>query len=770
MDKHKHLLEAILNASLDGILALSESTETPLANAAYSSLFTGWEKLRYNEPLDVVHNFYSKYVADVDTLLNLVTKVRRTRELHEGKIHLLDGRIMRLIGRVIKTQGDSEIEVWNYRDITEQCRQDEQLQLRLQLITAILNASSDAIFTVVEEMENPLANAKYSSIFPGWEKALRYGQPLKEVEDFFARYLVNWETHVGLIAKVRQTKQYHQTIIYHKDGRIFDISGKMVNVEFIRHGALEIYTLKDITEEVRNRQKMQAMQLTVDNLSEPVVWLDVRGKITYANQAACAALGYDEPAEMTGKTVWHFYGTQQYGDGVSDAWGTTLETLGKDTHIKFDHTTLAKRDGTRLPCTILIDYITEGREPFLAVCFHDLSEQIQRAEAERATAAKSEFLAHMSHEIRTPLNGIIGISDLLLGTQLEAKQRNYVELLHTSGSHLLSIINDILDFSKIETGKLEIEKISFDPVELVCSAVGMSSPRASEKGISLESEFTLKELPSLAGDPVRIRQVLVNLINNSVKFTNHGSVRVSVSEEPQETEDERCDHLLRFSVSDTGIGIPQNKIGRLFNSFSQVDTSTSRKFGGTGLGLAISKRLVELMGGKIGVDSTENVGSTFWFILPFAEHAVENVQQAGDFLNGAGKAQPASGGAEFPLLIAEDNSINQIVIGEILTQFGFEYEIVSDGRKAVEAFEKKRYSLILMDCQMPEMDGFEATKKIRELEGGFAAGRTPIIALTANATKGDQEKCLEAGMDAYCTKPINVEQLIASLNKWLGAH
>jgi CheY-like chemotaxis protein len=156
--------------------------------------------------------------------------------------------------------------------------------------------------------------------------------------------------------------------------------------------------------------------------------------------------------------------------------------------------------------------------------------------------------------------------------------------------------------------------------------------------------------------------------------------------------------------------------------------------------------------------------------LPFAEHAVENVQQAGDFLNGADKAQPASGGAEFPLLIAEDNSINQIVIGEILTQFGFEYEIVSDGKAAVEAFEKKRYSLILMDCQMPEMDGFEATKKIRELEDGFAAGRTPIIALTANATKGDQEKCLEAGMDAYCTKPINVEQLIVSLNKWLGAH
>jgi PAS domain S-box-containing protein len=458
---------------------------------------------------------------------------------------------------------------------------------------AVLDASGDAIFTIAEGMEKPLANAKYSGFFPGWEDVLRYGQPLEEVGDFFARYLADWETHVDVVGKVRRTKQYHSGILHHKDGRIIKISGKMVNAQFIRRGALEIYTLRDITEEIRSSQKMHAMQLTVDNLSAPVVWLDTGGNVTYVNRATCDALGYAEPAEALGKTFRNFYGIQNRGGEVFDTWDAMFAELKKTSHIKLDHTMLAKKDGSQLPCTILIDYIAKGDEPFLAVSFHDLSEQIQRIEAERATEAKSKFLAHMSHEIRTPLNGIIGISDLLLSTTLDSAQREYARLLHTSSNHLLSIISDILDFSKIETGKLEIEKIAFDMEELIHGVIGMLTPRAVGKGLSLESELAFGKLPTLSGDPVRIRQILVNLVDNAIKFTSRGSVRVSVSGERKGTRVNGRDYLFRFSVSDTGIGIPNDKISRIFNSFSQADASTSRKYGGTGLGLAISKHLVK---------------------------------------------------------------------------------------------------------------------------------------------------------------------------------
>ncbi|MDR2125002.1 MAG: response regulator [Desulfovibrio sp.] len=769
MNTHKQLLNAVLDASLDGIIALSASIEKPYATSVYSALFPGWETLRYNGPLDIVRDFYAQYITNADELIQIISEVRRTRELREVRIYRRDGSVLHVIGKVIRTRDGAETEVWTHRDITEQCRQDEQLQLRLQLITAVLDASNDAVFTIVEGLEEPLANAKYSSIFPGWEEALRYGQPMQEVAEFFSRYLVDWEVHVNLVAEVRQTGQYRQAVTHHKDGRIIHMSGKMVNAAFIRRGALEIYTLRDITEEVHSRQKMHAMQLTVDNLSEPVIWSDLRGKITYVNQAACTALGYDGPEEIIGNTIQHFYQTRRFGDGNADIWSAAFATLHQDSHIKFDHETLVRKDGTLLPCTILVDYIAQGDESFSAMCFHDLSEQIQRIEAERATEEKSKFLAHMSHEIRTPLNGIIGLSGLLLGTQLNDKQRGYAELLQTSGSHLLSIINDILDFSKIETGKLDIEKIRFDLKELVDSAVAMLTPRADEKGIRLENECALQDLPPLAGDPVRIRQILVNLMNNAVKFTGHGSVRIGVSEETQEPDAERGVRLLKFSVSDTGIGIPKDKTGRLFASFSQVDASTSRQFGGTGLGLAISKQLVVLMGGEIGVDSIENVGSTFWFTLPLPEYVAEDGLED-DVPHDRETAAHPLRNADYLLLVAEDNAVNQIVIGEILEKFGFAYEIVADGNAAVEAFTKKQYSLILMDCQMPEMDGFQATRKIRQLENGTAAGRyTPIIALTANATKADQKECMEAGMDAYCSKPINIEQLIASVNKWLRA-
>ncbi|MDR2800766.1 MAG: response regulator [Desulfovibrio sp.] len=820
MNKHKQLLDAILDSSLDGVLALSSSVEKPHATAAYASFFPGWEKLRYNEPLEAVRDFYSKYITDAGDFLELVAEVRRTRERREGRMHLRDGRVMMVVGKVIKTADGGETEVWTHRDITGQNHQDEELQLRLQLIMAVLDASGDAIFTIAEGMEKPLANAKYSALFPGWEDVLRYGQPLGEVGDFFARYLVDWQTHVDVVGRVRQTGKYHSDILHHKDGRIIEMSGKMVTARFIRRGALEIYTLRDITEAIRSSQRMHAMQLTVDNLSGPVVWLDTGGNVTYVNRAACSALGYDEPAEVLGKTFWNFCGTQNHGGGVSDPWEAMLAELERTSHIRLDQTTLAKKSGSQLPCTMLIDYIAQGDEPFLAVSFHDLSEQIQRIEAERATEAKSKFLAHMSHEIRTPLNGILGISDLLLSTALTPAQREYVRLLHTSGNHLLSIISGILDFSKIETGKLEIEKIAFDMEELIRSIVGMLTPHAVKKGISLESELAFGKLPPLSGDPVRIRQILVNLIDNALKFTNRGSVRISVSGKGTR-EQERC-YLFRFSVSDTGIGIPEDKIRYLFNSFSQVDASTSRKYGGTGLGLAISKRLVELMGGEIHVDSTENVGSTFWFILPFAEYVAED-ERRNETPDETKKTRPVSGGDDCPLpaagdnalrmnggigvesvhdrggafatpeaagrnaparekpsvrhrydkslrvLIVDDNEVNLTVCSGLFDAwYGLRCDTAISGADALRMVAEKDYNIVFMDHMMSEMDGVETTARIREMGGKYAA--LPIVAFTANALSGARELLLNSGMDAFIPKPLLKNELDRVLGALIPAH
>ncbi|MDR2112038.1 MAG: response regulator, partial [Candidatus Accumulibacter sp.] len=764
MDKHKQLLDAILDASLDGVLALTGSIEKPYATAVYSSLFPGWEKLRYNEPLEVVRDFYRQYLDDdnVDMLLDLVAEVRRTRERHEGKVRLLDGRVLQIIGKVIKPRDGSETEVWTHRDITEQCQQDEQLQLRLQLITAVLDASGDAIFAVVEGMEKPLANAKYFSLFPGWDKDLRYGQPLKEVEDFFARYLVDWKVHVGLVDRVRRTRQYQQAIIHHKDGRIIDMSGKMVHAEFIQRGALEIYTLRDITEEVRGRQKLLAMQMTVANLSAPVVWLDVTGKITYVNRAACAALGYDGPEEMVGEDLLALLWNTAYGDGIPGTWSATLAALRKDSHTRFDHTSIARKDGTRLPCTILIDYIDQGSEPFLAVCFHDLSEQIQRMEAERATEAKSGFLARMSHEIRTPMNAIIGLSELAQREYGKPKALEYITGIKSAGASLLAIINDILDFSKIESGKLPIHSALYDTGSLLNDVLTIIRVRMAETPLELILETSPGIPGAMIGDAGRIKQVLLNLLSNAVKYTHEGFIKFSVFCEPA-GEDVIA---LTFVVRDSGIGIRPEDMPKLFGEFARIDEKRNSRVEGTGLGLAIARNLCRMMGGDITVASEYGKGSTFTATLTQTVSDWKPMGNMTDMPARRAEAQRVTFIApDTDVLIVDDFPSNLLVAEGLLVPYKMRVFTCMNGREAVELVRERPFDLVLMDHMMPEMDGVEATHAIRAMRE--ERGRTmPIVALTANAVSGMKEMFLENGFNDFLSKPIDVPKLDAVLKKW----
>jgi two-component system, sensor histidine kinase len=392
--------------------------------------------------------------------------------------------------------------------------------------------------------------------------------------------------------------------------------------------------------------------------------------------------------------------------------------------------------------------------------------------AERASSAKSEFLARMSHEIRTPMNGVMGMSELLQGTELSARQRRLAETITRSAVGLLEIINDILDFSKIEAGKLELEHIEFALREIIQETIEILVLRARAKGLELRCEIDPSVPAAVRGDPVRLRQVLINLAGNAIKFTEAGEVVVRVAALA-------LDGSLRFEVSDTGIGIAVEAQSQIFSAFTQADSFTTRKYGGTGLGLAICRQLVALMGGVIGVASEQNRGSTFWFEIRMepvaapAVLAVPAVRPAVAHLPAAAAATgvPSATGSVGPLiLVVEDNAVNREVAAGMLENLGYGSEAAVNGLLALEAVAETTYAAVLMDCQMPVMDGLTATQEIRRREAG-SGGRMPIIALTANAMEANRERCLAAGMDDFLPKPFTQLQLAAVLGRWApGAH
>ena len=503
----------------------------------------------------------------------------------------------------------------------------------------------------------------------------------------------------------------------------------------------------------------QKYQTLFETNSDAVVILDDKG-FTDCNPATLTMFGMDSVETFLKTPIPHLgAAVQENGEPAYDHAMRHIRQAREEGHSDMEW--IGRReDGSTFHAEIALHAMElEGHEVIQAI-MRDVSER-RAAEAAKEAArqaalqtarAKSEFIANVSHEIRTPMHGILGVSELLLKTGLDGQQREYAETVKNSADSLLGIINDILDFSKIEAGKLSLESVAFAPASLLRGVIALFRARALEKNVRLTLQLP-EHLPSaLLGDPTRVRQILLNLVDNAIKFTDHGEVELRAEFESAD-EGWRC----RFVVRDSGIGIPLEAQKRLFQAFMQADTSTTRRYGGTGLGLAVSHQLAELMGGSLTVTSAPGAGSTFTLDLdlPATSEAV------------ADAAVPIMPELAGRVLAVEDHPVNQKVLSHQLQAAGLDFVLASTGGEAIEHFRAGGFDLILMDWQMPEMDGLEATRRIRALEAGSASAPVPIVALTANASAGFRDTCLQAGANDYLAKPYSESALHAMLARWL---
>ncbi len=600
-----------------------------------------------------------------------------------------------------------------------------------------ITANGDILFA------NPAAYAQYPDLA---EKSFDH-EALQGLEDFVKR-----SKRAKDEKQVTTRKIYYGGKVYHQT-----ISSVITNNQL----AFVIYCY-DITviEEAQNKARL--LEAVIVNAKDGVIITKAdleTPEILFVNEAVTRISGY-EPEELIGQTP-----RMLQGPGTSvETLKELKETLEKGKAFKGELQNYTK-DGHSYWLDISIVPVKDeaGNLTYFAAIERDITDrkvfekqlQITKDAAEVANRAKGDFLANMSHELRTPMNGIIGLSELLIEMDMNEEQTELAEAVNSSSRNLLILLNDILDLSKIEAGELTLERIPFDTRRTVRQTVELVKPIASRKGVVVESTINPIVPERIIGDPARLQQIMNNLISNAIKFTEVGYVRIDVTS----ARDKDGAPELHIRVEDTGIGIPEGKRDAIFQKFTQADVSTARKYGGTGLGLAITKELVDMMGGQISLDSVEGKGTTFYVDIP-----VEVSEEAESITSNAPKVISINTDAR--VMVVDDHPVNLLFMKKVLKKLNFKnvHEATS-GKEAIALTEQNTYDLIFMDCQMPEIDGFEASTIIRERED--LIGDIKIIAVTADAMKGAREKCLDAGMNDYISKPVDIEKLKSVLGEWI---
>ena len=542
------------------------------------------------------------------------------------------------------------------------------------------------------------------------------------------------------------------TVLITKNNNIKYVSASISPIKMPKGIIGVVIVFRDITRIRQAEENLSRYRILSDKANDIIIFTDIDGNITEANNAASVLYGYKKD-EIIGKSIFELINPDRQLPIKIQLGGESNEGIFYEAIAK-------KKDGTNFFVEASMQSTLIGSEKVLLSIQRDITERKKtrreleeaRERAEAANYAKSEFLANMSHEIRTPLNGMLGMIDLTLLTDLNKEQKENLSTAKTCASNLLNLINDILDFSKIEAKKLTLENINFDISEFIKQIIKPHSIKAEEKGLNFNYRIDDRIPEILNGDSNRLKQVIDNLLDNAIKFTSRGEINLEVKLNYNSKEAIK----LEFSVSDTGIGIDTKDKDKIFGTFNQADSSITRKYGGTGLGLAISKHLVEMMDGNIGIESEKGKGSVFSFTVKLYPAKEESYDIAI-------KSEAISASEDsLKVLVAEDDMINQIVIKRMLLEAGHIVEVVNNGEEVLESVAKKDFDIILMDIQMPKMDGVEAARKVRRREKGTGK-YTPIVALTAYALEGDKEKYISLGMDEYISKPIRINNLLKTI-------